>query len=108
MHRKLNGLVKLCKVQGGGSDSKTKQALTIVELFKEIEMLCNYGKETEDFKFRVKYSVMTLWQYHLIGRVDDVCHFGMSNTKGYNIFSFALTGVLLGLPWKKFGRIFFL
>ena len=90
MHRKLIDLVKLCEVRGECSDIKTKQALTIVELFKELEMLRDHGKETGDFKFCVKYPAMTLWQYHLIGSVDNVCHFGMSNPKGHGIFSFAL------------------
>ena len=98
MHRKLIDLVKLCEVRGEGADSKTKRALTIVEFFKELEMLRNHGKETEDFKFCVKYPAMTLWQYHLIGRVDDVCHFGMSNLKGHEIFPFALK---TKVQWSK-------
>ena len=31
---------------------------------------------------------MTVWQYHLIGRIDDVCNFGMSNPKGHKTFPF--------------------
>lgn len=99
MHRKLIDLVKLCEVRGEGADSKTKRALTIPEFLKELEMLRKHGiRNNGDLKFCVKYPAMTLWQYHLIGRVDDVCNFGMDNPKGHDTFDFALK---TKVQWSK-------
>jgi hypothetical protein len=98
MHRKLIDLVKLYEVRGEGADSHTKRALTMAEFYKELEMLRTHGIATDDFKFTVKYPAMTLWQYHLIGRVDDVCNFGMSNPKGHDTFAFALK---TKVQWSK-------
>ena len=33
---------------------------------------------------------MCLWQYHLIGRADDTCHFEMGDPKGHGSYDFAL------------------
>ena len=98
MHRKLIDLVKLMEVRGEGSDSKTKRALSIVEWYKELEMLRAYGTTKNDYNFAVKYPAMTVWQYHLIGRIDDVCNFGMSNPKGHELFPFAMK---TKVQWSK-------
>ena len=82
MHRKLIDTVKKCEVRGEGAESKVKRALTIPELYKELEMLRVYEAKHNDHNYSLKYTAMTLWQYHLIGRIDDVCNFGMANPMG--------------------------
>jgi hypothetical protein len=34
--------------------------------------------------------MMCLWQYHLIGRIDDVVHFKMNDPRGHGDYNFAL------------------
>lgn len=88
--RKIIDDVKLCEVRGEGSPSNAKRAMTLEEFKKELEMLREHGKiNGNDYNFCVKYPAMALWQYHLIGRVDDVCNFGMANPKGHGTFNFA-------------------
>ena len=60
MHRKLIDIVKKCEVRGEGAESKVKRALTIPELYKELEMLRKYGVEHNDCNYSVKYTAMTL------------------------------------------------
>lgn len=98
MHRKLIEAVKLCEVRKEGSESKVKRALTMPEFEREIKMLRAHGELNEDYNYRVKYVAMALWQYHLIGQVDDVCHFGMANPKGHDMFPFALK---TKVQWSK-------
>ena len=87
--RKLIETVKLCEVRGEGAPSKTKRAMTLEEFQMELKMLREYGDKNADYNYRVKYCAMALWQYHLIGRIDDVCNFGMGNPKGHGTFDFA-------------------
>ena len=78
MHPTLLTVIKKCEVRGEGADPKAKRALTIAEFDKELEMLRALGVERDDdYNLTVKYPAMLLWQYHLIGRIDDVVHFGM-------------------------------
>ena len=87
--RKLIDQVKLLEVRGEGSESNVKRAMTQEEFKKELEILHRHGIETSDYDFLSRFRAMALWQYHLIGRVDDVCNFGMSNPKGHGTFEFA-------------------
>ena len=98
MHRELIDTVKKCEVRGEGASSRAKRALTLAEFYKELEMLREIGDKTNDWTFSVKYPAMTMWQYHLIGRIDDVCHFGMSNPMGNPTFTFALK---TKVQWSK-------
>lgn len=42
---------------------------------------------------------MSLWQYHLIGRVDDAAHFEVTDPIGHNVFGdFALK---TKVQWSK-------
>ena len=41
---------------------------------------------------------MCLWQYSLIGRNDDICHFEATNPKGHPIYNFAL---MTKVRWSK-------
>ena len=59
-HRKLIDIIKMCQVRGEGAESKVKRALTIPELYKELEMLCVYGAEHSDCDYSGKYTAMTL------------------------------------------------
>ncbi len=33
----------------------------------------------------IKYRTMNLWQFHLIGRANDTCHFEMRDPRGHRI-----------------------
>ena len=90
MHCKLLGVIKKCEVRGEGADPKAKRALTIVEFDKEMEMICALGVEKDDYNYTVKYPAMALWQYHLIGNIDDVIPFGMGSPMGHPSYNFAI------------------
>ena len=77
--RKLIAEIKLLEVCAKGSDSKAKRAMTIEEFRMELKML----RGMSDYTHCVTHMAMALWQYHLIGRVDDIANFGMSNPKGH-------------------------
>ena len=98
MHRKLIDVIKKCEVRGEGADSKVKRALTIPEFLKQLEMLRAFGIEKQDYNYMVKYPAMMLWQYHLIGRIDDVVHFEMSNPMGHPNYPFAIK---TKVQWSK-------
>ena len=91
-HRTLRVIidqVKVFEVRGQGAPSKAKRAMTIPEFKCELALLDRKGKEDDDYDFLVRYRAMALWQFHLIGRIDDVCNFGMANPKGHGTFDFA-------------------
>ena len=98
MHRELIDKIKKCEVRGDGAPTRAKRALTIAEFYKELEMLREIGVKTKNWIFAVKYPAMTMWQYHLIARIDDVCHFGTSNPMGNPTFPFALK---TRVQWSK-------
>jgi hypothetical protein len=98
MHRKLIAVIRKCEVRGEGADAKAKWALTIVEFDKELEMLRALGLEKDDYNYTIKYPAMSLWQYHLIGRIDDVVHFGMGSPMGHPSYDFAIK---TKVQWSK-------
>jgi hypothetical protein len=99
MHRTLLAVIKKCEVRGEGADPKAKRALTIAEFDKELEMLRALGVERDDdYNLTVKYPAMLLWQYHLIGRIDDVVHFGMGSPMGHPSYDFAIK---TKVQWSK-------
>ena len=44
----------------------------------------------KDFMHRRLYPLIALWQYHLIGRVDDCCNFKLRDPRGHPNFDFAI------------------
>jgi hypothetical protein len=86
--------VKKSEVRGQGADSKTKRALHTVEFLKTLELF----RARPDWEHKFKYPLMALWQYHLIGRVDDVCHFRTTDPRSHPDFWFAL---LTKVRWSK-------
>ena len=98
MHRKLLEVITKCEVRGEGAEPKVKRALTMVEFYKELEMLRALGLEKADYNYRIKYPAMALWQYHLIGRIDDVVHFGMGSPMGHPSYDFAIK---TKVQWSK-------
>ena len=98
MHRKLLETITKCEVRGEGADPKVKRALTIVEFYKELDMLRALGSEKADYNYRFKYPAMAVWQYHLIGRIDDVVHFGMGSPMGHPSYDFAIK---TKVQWSK-------
>ena len=55
-------------------------------------------REENDWIHRYKYPAMTLWQYHLIGRVDDTAHFEVGDPRGHDVYDFALN---TRVRWSK-------
>ena len=90
--------IKLLEVREEGAPTKAKRALTQPEFQKQLEMLRRHGYAKNDFNHSVKYIAMCLWQYHLIGRVDDTAHFKLSNPKGHDTFDFAIK---TKVQWSK-------
>ena len=76
--------------RGEGADPKAKRALTISEFSKQLELLRSLGAEKQDYNFLVKYPAMSLWQYNLIARIEDVVYFGMANPMGHTQYPFAI------------------
>ena len=61
--------------------------------------LQEYGrKDNVNFNYLVKYPAMVLWQFHLIGRVDDTTNFGIRNPKGHKKFDFSMKTTV---QWSK-------
>lgn len=85
----VNDLIKEVKkfeVRGEGADGNAKRPLKQIEFLKTHELL----RQQEDFNHAYKYPMMGLWQYTLIGRVDDVCNFVVNDPRGNPDFDFAL------------------
>ena len=78
--------VKKFEVRGEGAPSNAKRPLKQVEFRKTITLFraCN------DWVHQWRYPMMALWQYHLIGRIDDVCNFKVNDPRGHGDFDFAL------------------
>ena len=83
----LINAVKKCEVRGEGAPSRATRPLTQAEFRKEMELL---PKHKDDLADRVGYRTMGLWQYHLIGRLDDTAHAKMCDPKTHDRFDFAL------------------
>ena len=73
---------------------KSFAALTATEL----DRLRVWGAEKNDYNYKIKYPAMALWQYHLIGRIDGVVHFGMSSPMGHHVYKFAIK---TKVQWSK-------
>ena len=78
--------VKKFEVRGEGAPSHAKRPLKQVEFRKTLELF----RQQNDFNHKWRYPMMALWQYHLIGRVDDVCNFKCNDPRGHGEFDFAL------------------
>ena len=86
-------------MRGEDSKRKAKYSLTIADFSKQIKMLHQYAiADYHNDNVLVKYSAMCLWQYLLIGRVDDTVNFGMASPKGHDIFDF---GMKTKVQWSK-------
>ena len=97
MSREVNQLiaeVKRFEVRGEGSRSQVKRGFTKVEFRKMLEML----RRENDPRCRFMYHAMTVLQYNLIGRIDDICNFKMTDPRGHRQFDFAL---LTKVSWSK-------
>ena len=98
MHTTLFQAIKKLEVRGLGANPKAKRALAIQEFYKQLQMLCAFGLEKDDYNYTVKYVAMGLWQYHLIAQIDSVVHFGMANPMGHPSFDFAMKTKVM---WSK-------
>ena len=79
--------VKKFEVRGEGAPSNAKRALKQVEFRKTITL---FRAEDNDWNHKWRYPMMARWQYHLIGRIDDVCHFKVDDPRGHGDFDFCL------------------
>jgi hypothetical protein len=78
--------VKKSECRRQGRASKAKRPLREIEFRKTNELL----RKEDDWVHKYKYPAMTLWQYHLIGRVDDTAHFQVGDPRGHDMYDFAL------------------
>lgn len=78
--------VKKFEVRGEGAKSNAKRPLKQVKFWKTIATF----RAQEDFNHKWKCPMMVLWQFALIGRVDDVANFKTNDPCGHGDFHFAL------------------
>lgn len=83
---KMIAQVKLCEVRKEGAPSRVKRPLTQAEFRKMLELLRKHGDEKSDYSHSVKYPAMCLWQYHLVGRVDDTAHFEIQDPRSHDAY----------------------
>ena len=78
--------VKKFEVRGEGVGDCSMRPITEQEFRMTIRRFRGQG----DWVTSWKYATMALWQYHLIGRIDDVVHFKISDPRSHDRFNFAL------------------
>jgi hypothetical protein len=87
----VNEMIKQVKkkfeVRGEGSASNAKRPLKQNEFRKTLTLFRTPGN---DWNHIYRYPMMALWQYHLIGRIDDVVHFKVNDPRGHGDYDFAL------------------
>ena len=83
---KLMGIVRKLEARGLGAKSCVKRPLSQPEFLKEQELM----RKQTDWEHRFKYPTMNIYQYSLVGRADDTCHFQVGDLKGHATFGFAL------------------
>jgi Transcriptional activator of glycolytic enzymes len=79
--------VKKFEVRGEGAESNAKRPLKQAEFRKTIQL---FKSEDNDWNHKWRYPMMALWQYHLIGQIDDVVHFKMEDPRGHGDYDFCL------------------
>jgi len=86
----VNSLIKeveKMEVHGEGTKSKVKQVMTQPEFLKELRLLL---QENDDLDHQVTLCTLLLWQYHLIGRVDDAANSELRSPNGHGKYDFAM------------------
>jgi hypothetical protein len=76
------------EVRQEGADSRSKRPLRQNEFYMTLELF--KGSSRNDFAHSRLYPMICLWQYHLIGRIDDCCNFKLRDPRGHPSFDFAL------------------
>lgn len=87
--------VQLCEVRGEGAPSQAKRALTQAEFRKEMELLAAHK---DDLTHTVTFRTLGLWQYHLVGRVDDAANAKLDAPKVHSQYSDLLQ---TAVTWSK-------
>ena len=83
---KLIDLVKKFEARREGAPSHVKRPLTQPKFLLMQKKL----QSQTDWAFKIRYRAMNIYQYHLIGRADDTCHFKVRDIRGHKTFDFAL------------------
>jgi hypothetical protein len=78
--------VKKSECRREGVPSNAKRPLRELEFRKTNQLL----RKEKGWVHQYKYPAMTLWQYHLIGRVDDTAHFQVGDPRGHDVYDFAI------------------
>ena len=86
--------VKKAEARRLGKRSQTKRPLKTAEFRKTFEIF----RAQKNWAHQVLYPTMCLWQYTLIARNDDICHFKASDPKGHPRYPFALSTTV---RWSK-------
>jgi Transcriptional activator of glycolytic enzymes len=75
------------EVRGEGLQTNAKRPVTQLEFRKTLKLLATRGRNVHT---RLRYATMCLWQYHLMGRADDLCHFLIDDPRGHPTYDFAI------------------
>jgi hypothetical protein len=78
--------VKKFEVRGEGSKSNAKRPLKQSEFRKTLSLF----RGANDWNHKYRYPMMAMWQYHLIGRIDDVVNFKIEDPRGHGDYDFAI------------------
>jgi hypothetical protein len=86
--------LKWQEVHGHGVPSRVVHPLTVSEFEKQLEIL----RRSTDLQSSVYFPCISLYQYHLIGRSDDVCNFTLGAPRAHPVFDFAFD---TEVSWSK-------
>jgi len=78
--------VKQFEVRGEGVGDQSMRPVSEQEFRKTIQLF----RSQKDWITSWKFPTMAVWQYHLIGRIDDVVHFKTDDLKSHERFDFAM------------------
>ncbi|CAJ1935012.1 unnamed protein product [Cylindrotheca closterium] len=86
--------VKKAEARHQGRSSQATRPLREAKFRKSLEML----KRKSDWNSQYKYSIMSLWQFTIIARTDNIVHFEVTHPRGNPKFPFTLK---LKVFWSK-------
>ena len=74
------------ETKGLGKKANDKRAYRQIEWDKKLELL----RQRTDFQTQWTFTMMSIWSYHLIHRIDDTAHFKVDDPHGSHDYPFAI------------------
>jgi hypothetical protein len=96
-HKAINNLIAdivQFEVRGEGSESKDVRDMTMAEVDKELEPF----RQSRDELCRYRNTLMGLYQYQFITRMDDIVNFKVDDPKGHPEYEMAIAQ---SVKWSK-------